>query len=104
MARTSMRANDAFVLGFLKNVHDGTIARSPIAFSQAVHQKDINVFGVEFAPEALEVGTHFVRIARPGFCEDSDFAAVDMFERFGDVRMASVGIGGVEKTQAAVVA
>jgi hypothetical protein len=27
-----------------------------------------------------------------------------MFERFGDVRMASVGIGGVEETQAVVVA
>src|SRR2546430_4952515 len=104
MARTAVRANDDFVLGFFENVHDGTIARGPIALGETVHEKDVDVVGTEFAAEAVEVGAHAVGVTRPGFGKHRYLAKVNVLERFGDVRMAAVGIGGIEKEKAVVVA
>src|SRR5947207_8238731 len=104
MARAAVRANDAFVLGFFEDIHDGTIARGPIALGKAVHEEDVDIFGTEFAAEAVEVGAHPVGVTRPGFGKDSNFAAINVLERFGDMRMAAVGIGGIEKEEAVVVA
>src|SRR5438552_4759687 len=104
MARTAVRANDAFVLGFFEDIHDGTIARGPIALGEAVHKEDVDIFGAEFATKAVEVGAHAVGVTRPRFGKHGYFAAVDVLERFGNVRMAAVGIGGIEKEEAVVVA
>src|SRR2546429_1977171 len=104
MARTAVRANDAFVLGFFEDIHDGTVARGPIALGEAVHEEAVDVFRAEFAAEAVEVGAHAVGVARPGFGKHCYLAAVNALERFGDVRMAAVGIGGIEKQEAVVVA
>jgi len=40
----------------------------------------------------------------PSLRKDGDFVAGDVFEGFGDVRMAAVRISGVEEAQAVVVA
>src|SRR6266481_4448976 len=62
------------------------------------------MIGAEFFAEAVEVGAHFGRGARPGFCKQSNFRSVEMLESFGYMRVATVRIGGVEETQAVVVA
>src|SRR5262249_39536435 len=103
MARAAVRANDSFVLGFFEDVHNGAKACCPIAFGEAVHQQNVDIFGAEFAAETVEIGTHFVWIASPGFREHGNFAAVDVLECFGDVWMAAVRIGGIEEAEAAVV-
>src|ERR1700751_327723 len=97
MARTTMRADDAFLFGFGENVHHWFEAGGPVAFGQAGHQKDVEMVCPEFPAKAIEVGTHFGSGARPGFREYGDFAAIDAFESFGDMRVAAVGIGGVEE-------
>src|ERR1700739_1834487 len=104
MARTAMRADDTFLFGFGKNVHHRFETCGPVALGQAVHKNDIEMVGAEFFAEAVEIGTHFWRCARPGFGEDSDFAAIDVLESLGYRGMAAVRIGGIEKAQAVVVA
>jgi hypothetical protein len=61
------------------------------------------MIGAEFFAEAVEIGTHFGRGARPGFGKYSNFRSVEMLESFGYVRVATIRIGGVEETQAVVV-
>ena len=68
-----------------------------------MHQADVEVVGAEFAAEAFEIGAHAGSIASPRFREDGDFVALHVLEGFGNVRMASVGVGGVEEAQAMVV-
>src|SRR6202008_3695205 len=104
MARTAVRADDTFLFGFGKNVHHWFETCGPVALGEAVHKNDVEMVGAEFFAEAVEIGAHFRRGARPGLGEDSDFAAIDVLESFSYVGMAAVGIGGIEKAQAVVVA
>jgi len=104
MAGAAVGADDALVLGFFEDIHDGAIARGPIGFGEAVHEENVDVVDAEFAAEAIEVGAHFGGVARPGFGEHGDVAAVDVLESFGNVRMTAVGVRGVEKMQALMVA
>ncbi len=99
-----MGADDSLLLGFFENIHDAAIASGPIGFGEAVHEADIDIVGAELAAEAVEIGAGGRGIAGPGFCEHSDLVARHVPERFGNVRMASVGIGGVEKAEAVIVA
>ena len=99
-----MGANDALFLGFRKHIHNAFEALGPITFGQAVHEANVDMIGVEFAAETLEIIASSGRIARPRLGEHRDFITRDMFERFGHVRMAAVGIGGIEEAQAMVVA
>ena len=62
------------------------------------------MIGAEFFTEAVEIGTHFGRGARPGFCKQSNSRSVEMLESFGYVRVATVAIGSIEEAQAVVVA
>src|SRR5579859_2132108 len=103
MARAAVGADDSLLLGFGEYVHDTAIAVGPIGFGDAVHQADVEIIGAEFAAEAIEIGAGGSGIARPGFREHRDFVARHVLERLGYVRMASVGVGGVEETEAVVV-
>ena len=69
-----------------------------------MHQADIDVVGAQFFAKAVEIGAGLGGIARPGLGEDGNLVAAKMLERLGHVRMAAVGIGGVEEAQAVVVA
>ena len=99
-----MSANDTFLLGFGENVHDAFVALGPVAFGKAVHKANVNVIGAELATEAVEIGAGGGRVAGPGFGKDRDFVARNVLERFGNVRVAAVGIGRVEETKAVIVA
>ena len=68
-----------------------------------MHKADVEVIGAQFAAETVEIGAGCSWITGPSFCEYSDFVALHVFERLSDVRMASIGIGGVEETEAAIV-
>jgi len=96
-------ANDFFLLGVFEDVHDRAVAGGPVGFGEAMHQEDVDLFDAEFAAEAVDVGAHFVGIARPGFGKDGDLGAVELLERGGDVGMAAVGVGGVEEAEAVFV-
>ncbi len=104
VARAAVSANDAFFLGFGEDIHHAFEALGPVTFGEAVHEADIDMIGAELAAEAIEIGTSGGGIARPSFGKDGDFVARNVFESFGDVRVAAVGIGRVKETQAVVVA
>src|SRR6267143_387994 len=103
MARAAVSANDALLFGFGENVHDAVVALGPVAFGEAMHEADVEVIGAELAAKTVEIGASGGGVARPGFGEYDDFIALDVLERFGNVRMAAVGIGGIEEAQAVVV-
>src|SRR6266404_62129 len=104
VARATVSADDALLLGFGENVHHALETLGPVAFGKAVHQADVDLIGAEFSAEAIKIGARGSGVARPGFGEHGDLVARDMLEGFGDVRMAAVGIGGIEEAQAAIVA
>ena len=97
VAGAAVGANDSLLLGFGENVHHAFVTLGPIGFGKAMHKADVEVVGAEFAAEAVEIGAGSGGIAGPGLCEDGDFVALHVLERFGDVRMAAIGIGGVKK-------
>jgi len=96
-------ANDSFFLGFGEDVHDAAVTVGPVGLGDAVHQADVEVVGAEFAAEAVEVGAGFFGIAGKSLGQNGDFVARYVLERFGYVRMASVGIGGIEEAEPLVV-
>jgi len=98
-----VRADDFLLPGFFEDVHHRAIARSPVAFRQAVHKYDVELLGAEFTAEAVEIGAHFVWIACPGLGEDGDFASIKVLEGFGHMRVATVRISGVEEAEAVFV-
>ena len=104
VARAAVSTNNALFLGFRENIHDAFVALGPIAFGEAVHEANVNVIGGEFASETVEIFASSGGIAGPRFSEHSDFVARDMLEGFGNVRMAAIGISGVEEAQAVIVA
>jgi len=97
VAGAAVGANDAFFLGLGEDVHHAFIAIGPIAFGEAMHEADVDVIGAEFAAEAIEIVAGGGGVASPGLGKNGNFVARDVFEGFGDMRMAAVGIGGVEK-------
>ena len=99
-----MRADDPFLLGLGENVHDSPVALGPVAFSQAVHEADVDVVGAQFLAKTIEIGAGFGWIAGPGLGQDRDLVARKMFERLGHMGMAAVGVGSVEESQAVIVA
>src|SRR6266850_8536707 len=104
VARAAVSADDALLLGFGENVHHAFEALGPVAFCEAVHQTDVDLIDAEFAAEAIKISACGSGVARPGFGEDSDLVTGNVLESFGNVRMAAVGIGGIEEAQAAIVA
>src|SRR5579872_1809075 len=68
-----------------------------------MHQADVEIVGAELATEAVKIGAHAGRVACPGFCQHGDFVALYVLESFGDVRMASIGVGSVEEAEAMIV-
>src|SRR5712664_3560849 len=104
VARAAVSADDALLLGFGEDVHHAFEALGPVAFGEAVHEANVDLIGAEFAAEAVQIGACRSGVARPGLGEHGDLVARDMLEGFGDVRMAAVGIGGIEEAQAAIVA
>jgi len=99
-----MGPDDAFMLGFGEDVHHAFVAVGPIAIGKAVHQANINVVGAKLAAEALKIGARGGGVTCPGLGEHGDFVTRHVLQRFSDVRMAAVGIGGVEKAKAMIVA
>jgi len=69
-----------------------------------MHEADVDVFSAELAAKTVEIGAGGGRVARPRFGEYGDFVSRDVLERFGNVRMAAVGIGGIEEAQTMIVA
>ena len=53
--------------------------------------------GAQFFAEAVEVSARAGGVAGPGLGEHGHFVAGDMLQRFGDVCVAAVGIGGVKE-------
>ena len=104
VAGATMGPDDALLLGFGEDVHDAFVAVGPIAIGKAVHQANINIVGTKFAAKAVNIGASGGWVARPGLGKYGNFVARHVFERFGDMRVASIGIGGVEKAKAMIVA
>jgi hypothetical protein len=69
-----------------------------------VHQANVEIVGAKFLAETIQVGAGGGRIARPSLGQHGYLVSRHVFERFRHVRMTSVGVGGVEETQAMVVA
>src|SRR5207253_2031147 len=65
---------------------------------------DVQIIGSQFPPEAVEISTSFGWIARPGLGEHRNFVARYVLEGLRHMGMAAVGVGGVKKSQAVVVA
>lgn len=66
--------------------------------------RNVEIVGLEFAPEAFQVGARSLRVTRPGFGEDCHLIARDVLERLRYMRMAAVSIRRIDKAQAVVVA
>ena len=98
-----MRADHSFLLGFREHVHDALVALGPVAFSQAVHEQDVDIVDAKLFAESVNIGTHACRISCPRFRKHGDFVPLHVLERLRYVRMAAVGIRSVEETQAFVV-
>lgn len=103
VAGDAVGADDSFLLGLGEDVHDGAVAGGPVGLSDAVDKDDVNVVDAEFLAEAVEVVADALRVAGVSFGEDGDLVARKLLEGGGDVRMAAVGIGGVEEAKAVVV-
>ena len=99
-----MGADNSLLLRVGEDVHHAAIAVGPVTLCKAMHQRDIDIFHVQFFPEALDVRLHPVVVARPGLGEDGHFLSRDALQRLARVRMAAVGVGEVEEAQALVVA
>src|SRR5260370_4536792 len=69
-----------------------------------MHEEHVDIIGAELTPETIEIGAGGGGVARPSLREDGDLVAGDVLKGFGDVRVAAIRIGGVEETQAVVVA
>src|SRR3954471_17580139 len=103
MAGATMCANNSLLLGFREHVHHAFVAIGPVSLGKAVHQDDVEVVSAEFLTEAIKIGAHLSRVARPGFGEHRDFVPRNVLERLGNVRMASIRVGGVEEAESVVV-
>src|SRR5579872_4653723 len=103
MARAAMRADNPLLLRFGEHVHGAAVAIGPVGFSDAVHQTDIEIIGAEFFSKAVEVGAHSGCVASPALREYRDLVALYVLQGLGYVRMAAIGIGGVEEAEAVVV-
>ena len=103
VAGAAMGANDSLLLGFGEHIHGSAEAVGPVGFGDAVHEADIEIVRPEFFAEAIEIGPHAIGVARPGLGQDRDFVARHVLQRFGNVRMAAVGVGGIEEAQAVIV-
>ncbi len=68
-----------------------------------MHEAHVDIIGAELAAESIEIGVGGGGVARPSLGEDGDLVAGDVLESFGDVRVAAIRIGGVEKAQTVVV-
>src|SRR4029077_7575728 len=80
------------------------VAAGPIALGEAMHEADVDVISAELAAKTLKIGTRGGGVAGPGFGEDGDLVARNVFEGFRDVRVAAIAIGGIEETQTVIVA
>src|SRR5260370_42642198 len=93
----------SLLFGFGENVHDAFVALGPIPLGEAMHEAHVDIIGAELAAESIEIGVGGGGVARPSLGEDGDLVAGDVLESFGDVRVAAIRIGGVEKAQTVVV-
>ena len=98
-----MGADNSLLLGFGENVHGTAVAVSPVGLRDAVHQADVEIVGAEFVAETVEIRAHAVGVACPRLGDDRDFVALHVLQCLGNVWMASVGVGGVEESQAVIV-
>ena len=64
---------------------------------------NVEVVGAEFLAKAVEVGAGRGGVARPSLGQHGNLVARNMLQRFGDVRMTAVRVGGVEEAQALLV-
>jgi len=104
VAGATMSANDAFLLGFRQNVHNGPVAGGPIVFGEAMHEEDINIIGTEFTAEAVQIGTHLGGSSSPGLGEDGDLRTVQVLQGLRNIGMAAVGVRGIEEAETTFVA
>src|SRR5262252_1876481 len=103
MTRHSVRADDSFLLGLRENIHHSAKTLGPIAFCHAMNETDVNVVRSELAPETIEISARAVGIARECLGENGNLVARHVLECFGYMRMAAIGVGGVEESQTTVV-
>ena len=99
-----MSADDAFLLGIRKHIHHAAIAFGPVPFREAVHQADVDLISPQLPAKTIEVGAGSGGVARPGLGKNGDLIARDMFQSFGHMGMAAVGVSGVKESQALIVA
>ena len=98
-----MGADDALLLGLGEHVHHAAITRGPVGFGGAVDEQDVDVVGAELAAEAIEVIANFLGIAVVGLGEHGDFVARQLLDGRRYIRMAAVGVGGVEEAKSVLV-
>src|SRR5690348_8260725 len=99
-----MRTDDSFLLGLGEHIHHAFVALGPVALTDAVHKKDVNVINAKLFAEAVEISTHAGGIARPRFRQHGGFVSRHVLKSLSHVGMTSVGISSVEKAEAVVVA
>src|SRR5271157_5042789 len=104
VARAAVSADDALLFRFGENIHDAFVAIGPVAFREAVHEADVEVVRAELAAETFEIGASGGSVACPGFGENGDFVARNVLKSFSHVRVAAVGVGGIEEAEALVIA
>src|SRR5580698_10404784 len=104
MTRTAMRANDPFFLRLRKHVHHASEALRPIAFSQTMHQADVDVVDAELAPEAVKILPRRLRSARKSLGQHRNLVARHMLQRLDNMRMTPISIRRIKKSQPVIVA
>jgi hypothetical protein len=72
-------ADDAAFLRFGDDIHGAALFLVPVLIEHAVEQQDVDVVGVEFAAEAVEVSPHFGGGGGVGFRENRDLFARERF-------------------------
>ena len=92
-----MGSNNSFLLGFGEHIHGSAEVIGPVRFRHAMHETDIEIVRPEFFAKAIEIGPHAIGVACPGLGQDRYFVPRHMLERFSNVRMASVGVSGIEE-------
>src|SRR5215472_19301761 len=98
-----MRSNNSLLLRFGEHIHGSLETFRPVGLGQAVHQADVDVIGVQFAAEALEISPRRGGIARPCLRQNRHFVPWHVLQRLRDMWMAAVRIGAVKESQALVI-
>ena len=108
MAGDADSFHDTVCFGLCETIHVELAGFAPIAFCHAVHQEDVEIFGVGFLAHTVEGFAdrfYLIRafVVGPHLAHEGEFLTGQAFDGFSDEGLGTVGVGHVEETDAAFV-